>query len=544
MKNHLAVQARYTPQHLEKYKGNPLIEALPTLDSVSACIDAIEYLPPFNPEDRKLSLIERHQLLGNLVNLMIPLERHAELAIAIDSMLRNGYVGREPETAQRARRFQDMYDKQKAGVPFRQSATTRTPQISASLIGLSGMGKTTMVQRFLATYPQVIYHAETNIEQVTYLRVEMPSDGSSVKGLAHGILAELDRLIPDASYYEMYTDRGRIGAETLMRSVARLMHLHCVGLLVCDEVQNLANSHKGADTVMTELTSACNDLGLPILFIGTNKAAKVLTRDFRQARRSVASNIATWDRLLQFVESESVNEWEAFIEILWMYQWTERPVPFDAAFSRAMYFYSQGVIDIAIKLFAAAQGMAMNDGSEQISLAHIDQAFSKQMSLLAPMIEALRANDLTALARCEDIAPITMESIVDSAVRRARARTSPLVRTKSTHAEFVPSLAAGMTAMGMELDEALSSAQAIAAGDKVKTLAEGMSQAMADTKRPLPVARKKTEKAQTAQIIDFSDRPNDYRRAEQEARLHGTNVYDQMVKLGMAPRLEDLYDLS
>ncbi|WP_367185326.1 hypothetical protein [Rugamonas sp.] len=61
------------------------------------------------------------------------------------------------------------------------------------------MGKTTMVKRFLAAYPQVIFHRESNVYQVTYLHVEMPSDGKSVKGLAHGILAELDRLIPNAS---------------------------------------------------------------------------------------------------------------------------------------------------------------------------------------------------------------------------------------------------------------------------------------------------------------------------------------------------------
>jgi hypothetical protein len=538
-----AVEARYTPQRLEKYRGNQLVEALPSINSVAECLDAIQYLPPFDPEERNLSLVERHQLLGNLVNLMIPLERHAELAMAMDSMLRNGYVGREPETAQRAKRFQAIYEKQKSGETFRQSATTRTPQISTSLIGISGMGKTTLVQRFLATYPQVIYHPELHLYQVTHLHVEMPSDGKSMKGLAHGILAELDRLIPGAYYYEEYGNRGKTGADTLMRNVARLMHLHCVGLLVCDEVQNLSNSRKGEDTVMTELVSACNDLGLPILFIGTNKAAQVLTRTFRQTRRSIGCNIANWDRLPELVEPDEVNEWEEFLRMLWSYQWTKNPVPFNHAFARTMYFHSQGVIDIAIKLFAAAQGMAMNDGSEQITVEHIDHAFAKYMNLLAPMMEALRANDLAALSHFEDIAPISMDSIVDAAVRKARARTSPLVRTKATDKGFVPALAAGLTAMGMDMEEAIVNAEVVASSGKASNLAEGMQQVLTNTKIPKRPSKRKNPE-QTAEIIDFSGRPHDYRRAQQDARLKGTKVIDQLAALGMAPQLNQILDLG
>jgi hypothetical protein len=365
----------------------------------------------------------------------------------------------------------------------------------------------------------------------------------SVKGLAHGILAELDRLIPNASYYDEYANRGKTGADTVMRSVARLMHLHCVGLLVCDEVQNLCNSHKGGDTVMTELVSACNDLGLPILFIGTNKAAQVLTRDFRQARRSTGCNIAPWDRLPEAAGPGEEDEWEGFLQTLWTYQWTKKTAPFDAAFSQIMYFYSQGVIDIAIKLFAAAQGLAMNDGTELLSIAHIHQAFTKHMALMAPMIEALRANDLAALALCEDIAPLSMESIVDGAIRRVRAKASPLVKTRSSDPAFAPTLAASLTVLGMDKEDALSSAEAVAADTKVRTLHEGMQHALAEAKAPSRPSRKKSSTPE-AEVIDFSERAKDYRRAQQDARLKGTKVFDELVTLGMAPSLEEVLDIS
>jgi len=97
----------------------------------------------------------------------------------------------------------------------------------------------------LMCIPKVIYHEEYNLYQIPYLHVEMPSDGSSIKGLAHGILQKLDELIPGADYYSQYALKGKAGADTIMRSVARLMNLHLVGLHICDEVQNLTNATKG-----------------------------------------------------------------------------------------------------------------------------------------------------------------------------------------------------------------------------------------------------------------------------------------------------------
>lgn len=538
------VEARYTPQRIQNYKGNPLIEALPPIGEVEDCLSSIQFLPDYSPEERQLSLMERQQLLGNLGNLMVPLERHIELAMAMDKMLRAGYVGREPKSSRHGQVFQELYNKQKSGQTFTQTATTRAQQISSALIGLSGMGKSTFVERFLATYPQVIYHPELNLHQVVHLHIEMPSDGKSIKGLAHAILAELDKLIPDADYYEEYALKGRPGADALMRSVARLMHMHCVGILVCDEIQNLANSHKGGDTVMTELVSACNDLGLPILFIGTNKAATVLNKDFRQARRSVGQSIAPWDRLHQFAEPGRINEWDEFARTLWGFQWTANYVPYSPEFSHALYFHSQGVIDIAIKLFAAAQARAMNDGSEKISIAHLDKVFCTQMQLVAPMIEALRENDLNALARFEDIAPLCLEDMVSIAVRSAKARTSPLIRTKSADQEFVPRVAAGLAALGMDEQDALSQAQDIADSGKEMNVAQGMKKALDAAIPPRKPAGSDTRASRGADIIDFSGRPKDYRRAQHEAKLNGTKVLEQLAMLGMAPPLEQVLSLD
>jgi len=351
------VSAKYIPQQIPQFRGNPLIEALPPTMTDEMLIEALTLMPDFDPAQRQWSTSDRFMMLKSLQNFMVPMQNHVELSQALDSMMRAGYVGRAPRTPGHSKISQSIYEMQLAGMGFSQTASSRTPQISTSLIGISGMGKTTTVNRWCAHLPKVIYHEEFNLYQIPYLHVEMPSDGSSIKGLAHGILQKIDELLPGADYYSQYALKGKAGVDTIMRSVARLMNLHLVGLLICDEVQNLANATKGGQKVMTELVSASNTLNVPILFIGTNKASKVLGIDFRQSRRSSGHGISPWDRLHPGTAGYE-SEWDAFLDILWQFQWIRNPTPLDPLLSKRMYDCSQGVIDLAIKLFASAQARA------------------------------------------------------------------------------------------------------------------------------------------------------------------------------------------
>ena len=374
--------AHYTPQRIPQFIGNKLIEALPPAMADDELFSALSLLPPFAPEQREWATHERMYMLKELKNFMVPLSRHFELARALDTMIRSGYVGRAPRTAAHNDVYKNIHENEKAKRSFAQSASTHTPQLSTSLIGISGLGKTTLVKRWCAHIDEVIYHPDLHVYQVPYLHIEMPSDGSSVKGLAHGILQKLDQLIPGANYYDDYAIKGRPGADTLMRSVARVMNRHFVGILICDEVQNLANSRKGQQTVMTELVSACNDLKVPILFIGTTKATKVLSLDFRQARRSCGHGVTPWERLPAYVEAGQIDEWREFVQVLWQNQWIQKPVELDEQLLMTMYRYSQGIIDVAITLFASAQARAMLDGSETITTELIQRVFVEELGPL------------------------------------------------------------------------------------------------------------------------------------------------------------------
>jgi hypothetical protein len=540
------VQATYTPQRLPHFKGNPMIEALPPTLSDEALFELFTVRPDYDVEQRTWTPSERLQMIGTLRRVLVPLRRHVELAQALDAMLRNGYVGRTPRTPEYARRCQAIYDAQKEGVRRRSSTADFTSQLSALLMGLSGMGKTSVVKQWLTQFPEVIYHADSNTYQVLYLHIEMPSDGSSIKGLAHAILHKMDELIPGANYFEDYANGGRTGADALMRSVARVLHMHFVGFIVADEIQNLANSNKSKQVVMTELVSACNELGVPVLFIGTNKAGRVFDLDFRQSRRASGQGITAWNRLVNEADEFGCNEWQDFIETLWAYQWVTRPVEIDAQYVELMYHYSAGVIDVAVKIFACAQARAILDGTEQLTPELLHSVYSTEFKLMHPMLDALRNDDVDRLAQYEDIAPVGLAEMLQGFERRLKAKPSDAYKVKTADPTFVARVSASLVASGYGEEEATSAACEVEHEGKARNLAEGTLAAIGKLTAIKPVPRAKARKKDESDlpVESFDDRPADYRRAIQAARLAGTSIHTQLHGLGMARPFEEIVALD
>lgn len=534
--------AHYSPQRIPQFVGNKMIEALPPSMSDEELLAALSLSPPFSPEQRAWPTHERMYMLKELYNFMVPLSKHFELGRALDTLIRSGYVGRAPRTPEHNGVYKAIQDNEKAKRSFSQATQTHTPQLSTSLIGISGMGKSTLVKRWCAHIIEVIYHPDLHIYQVPYLHIEMPSDGSSVKGLAHGILQKLDQLIPGANYYRDYASKGRPGADTLMRSVARVMNLHFVGILICDEVQNLANARKGQQTVMTELVSACNDLKVPILFIGTTKALKVLSLDFRQARRSCGHGVSPWERLPAEVGPGEIDEWTGFLEVLWINQWVQKPVELNDELKSIMYRFSQGIIDVAITLFASAQARAMLDGSETITSGLIQKVFLEELGPLHRAIDALHHNDIEAIAQFDDIgAGLELSRVIDNMSRKALSQTSPLYRVTSDDPTYTSRISSGLVAMGYGGEEAAAAAESTVRPNQRLTLIEGSKKAIAALTVPTKVSKSKVAPAE--ELPSYEHRPKDYRRAISMAKHTGGSVLSHLRALQLVRPLDELLEL-
>ncbi len=547
--NPACVDAVYKTSRMPQFSGNPLIEALPETLEPEEALAAFSASPPYSAEQSDWKVAERLQMLKTLSGFMMPLERHIALASEMDSMLRNGYVGRAPATPEYAERRQAIYAGKMNGIAVDEDEYFSSGhQLSLLLMGLSGMGKTRFLKRWAKQYPSVIYHQETHVYQIPVLHIELPANGESVTGLCHAIFRAVDKLIPGSNYVEQYALRGRPTVEMLILRVETVLHLHCVGMLICDEVQNLTNAGKSKQRLMTELVSMSNILSLPLIFIGTNKTEQLFGLDFRQTRRVSGFGGQHWDRLheAQLLDDGRVlSEWRDFVEYLWQFQWTKKQTPLTEEVLTTLYWCSQGVLDTTIKMFAATQARAILYGTEEISKELLLDVYKSDFQLLHPMLDALRNNDMNALARFEDIKPPSLNMIVDSVEKRAQSlKSSALTVTKGTPG-FVNLVASAVHATGFSLEASMKAAQDVASEGKAKNLVEATTQA---TQKLTPHASPKRAGSSGKTKADlqeqnFSQRPDDLRRYLQYSERSGRGVLEVLEQAGVVRPIQELLSI-
>lgn len=505
------VEAHYVPSPIPEYAGNPLIEALPPLLPDEEALRAVCWQPSFSPEERALPTGWRLTRMLELRKLIIPLERHAEVLFQLDAMLRAGYVGREPHSPERARLAQKLYEMRQQGKTFSEVAGDATAGTCTGLIGSSGTGKTTLVVNWAKRIPKVIYHPRYHIYQVPVLRADAPSDGSSMKGFCYALLHELDRRIPNANYFKEYGLRAKPGADSVLRNLIQVLNMHCVGMLIVDEAQNFANSHKNGQIVMTEIVSAFNELRAPIVFIGTNKAYRIFETDFRAARRVVAPSLMHWDRIKERPAPGEPDEWAEVVLQLWKFQWVRNPTELDEWTLQVLYECTQGIPGLLVALFYAAQKRAMLNGSEALTPELIRQVYDSEFTPVHPMINALRDDDQAALQRYEDLAP-PLEQTLNRIWQGGAARSASYQRGP-VHAAPTEGAVDGDTLP-----------------DEPKRLRARIRSRVA----PLRVPRTR-KKANEPSLADQEFDSSDYRSALKAAEEHKSSVYEELLRLGLMP---------
>lgn len=175
------------------YDNNPFIEALPPMLSGKDLIHALAVIPPYNDSDRDRSTGERLQLLSSLYEFYQPLSMTIDLYCEIYTAMQHCYGQYSPQSEAAA--FQNGYSLMHGNA----LAASIGGGNSFSVVGVSGLGKSTALQRVLSLYPQVIEHTEYHgqkfyCHQISYLVVQTPHD-ASIKALILDIYLQIDSLI-------------------------------------------------------------------------------------------------------------------------------------------------------------------------------------------------------------------------------------------------------------------------------------------------------------------------------------------------------------
>ena len=219
--------------------------------------------------------------------------------------------------------------------------------------------------------------------------------------------SKVDSLL-GTDYYKKHVT-GRHTVDSMLSIMSQVARHTGLGMLVIDEIQHLKQAKSGgSEKMLNFFVTLVNTIGVPVVLIGTTKAMSVLQSEFRQARRGSGQGDMVWERL------QKDSNWDLLMGALWDYQWTKKEVPFTQEISDVMYEESQGIIDIAVKLYAMAQIRAIYSGIEEINPELIRQVARENLKLVQPMLEALKSGDMRRISQYEDIYTVDFEGFISS----------------------------------------------------------------------------------------------------------------------------------
>lgn len=133
--------------------GNPLELALPAIKSDAEWLEQLAVLPAFDEAELQEEAYIRSYHVARLKTFFLPAERGRHVARRFDQLLRLGLASRNPLRSEHYRLLQSDYARaQRTGKAAKLVFSKPSPICSFSLIGVSGMGKSTTSEAVLGAY--------------------------------------------------------------------------------------------------------------------------------------------------------------------------------------------------------------------------------------------------------------------------------------------------------------------------------------------------------------------------------------------------------
>jgi hypothetical protein len=401
-------KAKYKDQALSEYSNNPFIEALPPIFDEDNVLERFMVTPRITQQEKQSETNIRYHVLKRVKNFIQPLPIHFEVERRLSTLIRRGYLARNPldkTFLERIRVLHQLREDEEEAHKYIDERLNyiRSTADSLSIIGISGIGKTTAIERLLLMYPQVIKHEmhegqPFNRTQIVWLKIDCPYDGS-LSTLCKSFFKAIDNLL-GTRYLEKYGYLNRV-TSTMLLHMTSLASMYGIGVLVIDEIQHLLHTKNEQEEMLNFFVTLSNTVGIPTVLIGTSKAQQLFKGNFRQARRAASDGAIIWDRM-----AEDSEEWEFFIDTLWELQCLKTRSELTEEVKRTFYEECQGITSVAVNLFILAQERALFDESneeERITPRILKKTAKEDMKIIQPMINAIRKNDLKAMYNYEDI---------------------------------------------------------------------------------------------------------------------------------------------
>jgi hypothetical protein len=391
MKKVTFTNATYRECSIAEHNDNYLISALPKRFSQKQFKSLmVQNLPK---PDLELEVSDKiTSILKMKKRVFIPTREHLNIYECLFSLMELGYDCRNPTDPSVIEWTADIAD---PDIPLPEiDEDSDTISDGMTILGKTGLGKSRSVERVLTTcFPQVILHNNKDFDdlQITYLKVDMPHDGSR-GGLCKAILRAFDDVLKDfvdESYYEKYAKPHKARQASIpdmIDGIHTLMRIYHVGLLVVDELQNLlVEGLNNRNKTLQFFDSLSNNAEVPVLRIGTSDALNLFRKNHRHVRR------AGFTVEVQPMDISS-RYWNDLIDELFKYQMSSKVIELTDDTRAYLYELTQGYPYALIALWQQIQIYAVKFENTKVCLDHkkIKEIWKTKFPLLCRVFNAIK----------------------------------------------------------------------------------------------------------------------------------------------------------
>jgi len=397
-------------QLISAYANNPLISACGPILDPHEIGKALTHLPELPRESVNLPFYIRKHIVPSIRDLFIPNPVCISLAESVDVMIRQGYSKTRPGTSEFWKSF---YCKTKSN--------TQAPACAATLVGISGAGKTISIERILNLYPQ--YHVHQSLPgyigkftQLIWLKVDAPKSGK-LGDLAYDLMLATNQAL-GTEYFEASLKKEK-RPPTMFDEWVDIANKHMLGFLVIDEIQNFFKlepkkerlRNKTDDKLeiriadnqtLNSIVNFTNKHRIPLLASGTPDGLAIF-----RSRLSTSQRLTTGGHHQLDVPSTADDKHfsNTIFPIFTEYQWVKNKVQKSEELRDLFFDLTACIPRVYTNLWVVSHKVAYEKGEDALSKEIIIEAMNSYMKPVIPAIEALKSNNPNSLKKYEDLYP-------------------------------------------------------------------------------------------------------------------------------------------
>ena len=339
-----------------------IISIMPKMLTGEELDKALEILPEYDDSVREKDVPKRLVALQDIYRIFIPSAMSREIYSKMYLSLLRSLQKKQSILAVR------QYSENSKMIRQQSYESIIGGSDSFTVIGESGIGKSSSVSRAVNLLCDVPVLEVENTKIIPCLQVQAPAD-SSIKGLLLEILRKADEFL--GTRYHENAIRSHATTDMLIGTVSQIALNH-IGLLIVDEIQNIVNSKNGRN-IVGALTQLINNSGVSIAMVGTPECTLFFEQAFMLARRSLGVNYSAM---------EYGDEFRNFCRTLLRYCYVNVPPTIDEELLLWLYNHSKGNASVVANLIHDGQEIAILEGTERLNIAILAKVFKSRMTML------------------------------------------------------------------------------------------------------------------------------------------------------------------